>query len=186
MTHLFHPGFLALLLAVLIPFSAQAQTLSLDNLVLDTQSERIHLRFGLHLTEVEQVQTVLQEGVDLWMSGTARLVARRFILPNRVLGEKQVEHVLEWNPLAQEFELTLPQKEYLIKNKDLGELLSEQWREITLDLGQMAMLIPGQTYHLELEISLDRRDLPVWMRYVLFFWPWEVIAPIRYELKFVP
>lgn len=184
MTRIIHRTLLALLLAALLPFSAQAQTLSLDNLVLDKQSGRIHLRFGLRLTGIDQVQTVLREGVDLWMFGTARLMAKRFILPNRVLNEKQIEHVLEWNPLSQEFELTLPQKEHLVKNKELGELLAEQWREITMDMGQWTMLTPGQTYHLELEISLDRRDIPVWMRRVLFFWPWEVIAPIRYELEF--
>lgn len=182
--HLFHRAFLALLLTVLLPLSAQAQTLSLENLVLDNQSGKIHLRFGLSLAEIEQVQAVLQEGVDLWMFVTARLMAKRFILPNRVLNEKQVEHVLEWNPLAKEFELTLPQKEHLIKNKDLAELLAEQWREISLEMGQWVMLTPGQTYSLELEISLDRRDIPVWMRSVLFFWSWEVIAPIRYELEF--
>jgi len=184
MTHIFRRAFLALLLTVLLPFSAQAQTLLLDNLVLDNQSGRIHLRFGLSLAEIDQVQAVLRDGVDLWMFGTARLMAKRLILPNRVLNEKQVEHVLEWNPLAQEFELTLPQKEHLVKNKDLAELLAKQWREITLDMGQWAMLTPGRTYHLELEISLDRRDIPVWMRRVLFFWSWEVITPIRYELEF--
>lgn len=184
MTHLLPRVLLALLLAVLLPLSAQAQTLSLNNLVLDNQSGKIHLRFGLGLTEIDQVQAMLREGVDLWMFGTARLMSKRFILPNRVLNEKQVEHVLEWNHLAQEFELTLPQKEHLVKNKNLAELLTEQWREITLDMGQWAMLTPGRTYHLELEISLDRRDIPVWMRRVLFFWPWEVIAPIRHELEF--
>jgi len=177
--------FLPLLLAVLFfPPLAQAQLLSLDNLVLDNQAGRIHLRFGLRLAQTDEIQTVLQEGVDLWMFGTAKLIAKRFLLPNRVLNEHQVEHVLEWNPLAQVFEMTLPQKEHLVKNKDFDELITTHWREITMDMGEWSMLTPGQTYHLVLEISVERRDIPVWMRRVLFFWTWEVISPIHYELEF--
>lgn len=181
------PKTIALLLLaamLLCPVPSSAQLLSLNNLVLDNQSGRIHLRFGLGLAELEQVRGVLQEGVDLWMFGTARLIAKRMILPNQVLSEVQVEHVLEWNPLAQVFELTLPQKEHLMKNKDLQQLIDIHWREISMDMGEWSMLTPEQTYHLELEISLDRRDIPVWMRRVLFFWSWEVIPPIRYELEF--
>jgi hypothetical protein len=183
--HLLKHIFLPLLLAALLfPSLAQAQLLSLDNLILDNQSGRIHLRFGLRLAETSEIQTVLQEGVDLWMAGTAKLIAKRFLLPNQVLNEQQIEHVLEWNPLAQVFEMTLPQKEHLVKNKDFNELITAHWREITLDLGEWSMLSSDQTYHLELEITLDRRDIPVWMRRVLFFWSWEVISPIRYELEF--
>lgn len=185
MTQLFRKTFLPLFLAVfLLPSLAQAQLLSLDNLVLDNQSGRIHLRFGLRLAETAEVQAVLQEGVDLWMSGTAKLISKRFVLPNRVLSEKQIEHVLEWNPLSQEFELTLQDKARQVKNKGLDELIATQWREITLDMGQWSMLTSGQTYHVDLEITLDRRDIPVWMRRVLFFWSFEVLSPIRYELEF--
>lgn len=185
MTRLIKHCLLALLLAaLLLPCPGLAQTLSLDNLVLDNKSGRIHVRFGLRLIHLEPVQAVLQEGVDLWLSGSAKLISKRFVLPNRAISEQQVELVLEWNPLAQVFEMTLPQKEILVKNKDLQELIDLHWREISMDMGQWTTLTPGQTYHLELEISLDRRDIPVWMRRVLFFWPWDVITPIRYELEF--
>ncbi len=169
----------------LVPISAMgASLLALDNLVLDSHSDRIHLRFGLRIEEPEPVKEVLKEGVDLWLEGTARLMSKRLFLPNRTLYEQTFEHVLEWNPLTQDFELTLPQKEHLVKAKELKELVATHWREISLEMGDWAMLTPGQTYHLELEINLDRRDIPVWMRSVLFFWSWEVMAPIRYELEF--
>lgn len=185
MTRLFKYCLFALLLAALLhPCPGRAQTLSLDNLVLDNQSGRIHVRFGLRLSHLEPVQIVLQEGVDLWMTGSARLFAKRFLLPNRTISEREVELVLEWNPLAQVFEMTLPQKEILVKNKGLQALIDAHWREISMDMGEWTVLDSGQTYHLELEISLDRRDIPVWMRRVLFFWPWDVITPIRYELEF--
>lgn len=174
-----------MLLAALFPSPlAWAQRLSLDNLALDNQSGRIHLHFGLRLEEIPTIQTLLQDGVDLWMFGTARLISKRFLLPNWVLNEKQIEHVLEWNPLAKEFELTLPQKEHLVRNKDLNDLITAHWSEISLDMGEWSRLTPGETYHLELEISLDRRDIPVWMRSVLFFWSWEIVSPVRYELEF--
>jgi hypothetical protein len=174
-----------LLTAILAPRPAMGdQFLSLDNLVLDSQSGKIHLRFGLRLDNPEPIQAVLQEGVDLWLNGTAKLLSKRLFLPNRVLSEQQFEHVLEWNPLTKEFELTLPQKEHQIKNTDVTALVRAQWSEINLEMGEWTLLNPGQTYHLELEISLDRRDIPVWMRRVLFFWSWEVMTPIRYELEF--
>lgn len=186
MIRLLGPICLPLLLAALfIPYPAQANVLSFDNLVLDNRSGRIHLRFGLRLADIAEIKPVLQEGVDLWLSGTARLVVKRLLIPNQVLSEKRVEHVLEWNPLSREFELTLPQKEHHVKNKDLGELLATHWREISLDMGDWSMLSPGRTYHVEMEISLDRRDIPVWMRSVLFFWSFEIVTPIHYELEFV-
>ncbi|GAB6057043.1 DUF4390 domain-containing protein [Desulfonatronum parangueonense] len=161
-----------------------ASMLALDNLVLDSHADRIHLRFGIRLIDPEPVTEVLQEGVDLWLEGTARLVSKRLFLPNRTLYEQSFEHVLEWNPLTQDFELTLPQKEHLVKSKDLVELISSHWREINLEMGDWSLLSSGQTYHVELDINFDRRDIPIWMRRVLFFWSWEVMSPIRYELEF--
>lgn len=161
-----------------------ATMLALDNLVVDSQAEKIHLRFGLRLEQPELVKAVLRDGVDLWLEGAARLISKRLFLPNRVLHETSFEHVLEWNPLTQEFELTLPQKEHLVKAKELEDLTAAHWAEISLVMGDWAMLTSGQSYHLELEVTLDRRDIPVWMRRVLFFWSWEVMSPIRYELEF--
>ncbi|WP_161788489.1 DUF4390 domain-containing protein [Desulfonatronum thiodismutans] len=176
---------LLVLTAVAIPVPGMgASLLALDNLVVDSQAEKIHLRFGLRLEQPEPVAAVLHEGVDLWLEGTARLISKRLFLPNSILHEQTFEHVLEWNPLTQEYELTLPQKEHLVKAKELKDLLGEHWREFSLEMGEWSLLIPGQTYHMELEVTLDRRDIPVWMRRVLFFWSWEVMTPIRYELEF--
>lgn len=176
---------LLVLTAVAIPIPGMGATLlALDNLVVDSQAEKIHLRFGLRLEQPEPVAVVLHEGVDLWLEGTARLISKRLFLPNRILHEQTFEHVLEWNPLTQEYELTLPQKEHLVKAKELKDLIDEHWREISLEMGEWSLLVPGQTYHMELEVTLDRRDIPVWMRHVLFFWSWEVMTPIRYELEF--
>ena len=161
-----------------------ASLLALDNLVVDSRAEKIHLRFGLRLEQPEPVVVVLHEGVDLWLEGTARLISKRLFLPNRTLHEQSFEHVLEWNPLTQEYELTLPQKEHLVKAKELNDLIAMNWGEISLEMGEWSTLESGQTYHMDLEISLDRRDIPVWMRRVLFFWSWEVMTPIRYELEF--
>ncbi len=161
-----------------------ASLLALDNLVVDSRAEKIHLRFGLRLEQPEPVVAVLHEGVDLWLEGTARLISKRLFLPNRTLHEQSFEHVLEWNPLTQEYELTLPQKEHLVKAKELNDLIAMNWGEISLEMGEWSTLESGQTYHMDLEISLDRRDIPVWMRRVLFFWSWEVMTPIRYELEF--
>ena len=176
---------LLVLTAVAIPIPGMGATLlALDNLVVDSQAERIHLRFGLRLEQPEPVSAVLHEGVDLWLEGTARLISKRLFLPNRILHEQTFEHVLEWNPLTQEYELTLPQKEHLVKAKELKDLIAEHWREISLEMGEWSLLVPGQTYHMELEVTLDRRDIPIWMRRVLFFWSWDVMTPIRYELEF--
>jgi hypothetical protein len=176
---------LLVLTAVAIPIPGMgASLLALDNLVVDSQAEKIHLRFGLRLEQSEPVAAILHEGVDLWLEGTASLISKRLFLPNSILHEQTFEHVLEWNPLTQEYELTLPQKEHLVKAKELKDLLGEHWREFSLEMGEWSLLVPGETYHMELEVTLDRRDIPVWMRRVLFFWSWEVMTPIRYELEF--
>lgn len=176
---------LLLLAMVATPSPAMgASLLTLDNLVVDSQADKVHLRIGLQMEQPEIVTEVLREGVDLWLEGAVRLISKRLFLPDRVLSERRFEHVLEWNPLTQEYELTLPQKEHLVKAKEVKDLVDEHWREINLEMGDWSMLVPGQTYHLELDITLDRRDIPVWMRRVLFFWSWEVMTPIRYELEF--
>lgn len=174
-----------ILIILLTPVTALgASLLALDNLVLDSHEDKIHLRFGLRLEDPEPVKNALMDGIDLWLDGTARLLSKRMFLPNRILHEQSFEHVLEWNALTQDFELTLPQKEHLVKAKELQELTLTHWREISLEMGDWSMLAPGETYHLELEINLDRRDIPVWMRRVLFFWSWDVMDPVRYELEF--
>ena len=176
---------LALGLALGLAGNARAadQVLDLNNLVLDNQAGQITVRFGV-TAPPGPLREALAEGSTLGLVCTATLERVRGVFFDVDVAEGEYVSELTRDELAQEYVLRLPGVEKPVRSKDLPALLDKAWGSVTMDLGSWGLLMPGQTYTLNLTTSLKRRDVPAWLRYSLFFWSWDVLPETNYQLEF--
>ncbi|MDY7002233.1 MAG: DUF4390 domain-containing protein, partial [Thermodesulfobacteriota bacterium] len=164
--------------------TALAQGLDLDNFVLDNQAGRITVRFGVRVFAFDELEEVLSDGSSVGLVCEASVYRKRALWPDSEVAATKLVSLLRKHGLAQDFEVTLSDEKEPLSARELPALLEKAWGEITLDLGLWEALEPGSKYSLQLEISLMRMDVPVWLRYMVFFWSWDVLPSTGYRLDF--
>ncbi|NJB69367.1 hypothetical protein GGQ74_003069 [Desulfobaculum xiamenense] len=164
--------------------SSHAGTLELGNLILDNQAGNITVRFGVRVEDIETLEAVLDEGTVVGLVCESGVSRRKRMWPDAEIASARWESTLSRDVLARDYVLILPGTEKPLRSRDLRTLLDEAWGRLSMVVGPWASLSPGNEYSLDLNISLARRDVPVWLRYVVFFKSWDVLPPVSYQLDF--
>ncbi|BBD07304.1 DUF4390 domain-containing protein [Desulfovibrio ferrophilus] len=170
--------------AGLAPARCQAGELELGSLILDNQEGNISVRFGVRMSGLDELRKELDAGTTVVLNCDASVSRRGRMWLDTRLAETEWSSTVSKDVLADEYRLQLPGEESPRRGKDLAALLIGAWGGLTLDLGSWEALTPGYDYQLKLDISLDRTDVPVWLRYVVFFWSFDVYPPTSYQLDF--
>jgi hypothetical protein len=165
--------------------SAGAQQLVLENFVLDNVGERIQVRFGLEVEEIEELQKPLENGGRVRMQCTIFLRRQRGWWPDSTVAEKKLCYDLKNNPLTQMYSMVNCQNDNQARDNTLQDLIQKKWNDITLDLGPWSALHSGASYFVEVNLQFKRPDVPVWLKKALFFWSWDVLASQNYRMHFV-
>lgn len=175
---------LALAALLLGPCAAFAGELELDSLILDNHQGNIGVRFGVRLVGLDELLEELNAGTTVALDCEASVSRKGRVWLDKELTGIQWRSTLSKDVLADEFLLQLPGEDKPRRGKNLRELIKAGWGGLTLDLGPWDALTPGHDYQLGLNISLDRTDVPIWLRYVVFFWSFDVYPPASYQLDF--
>jgi len=163
---------------------AYAQGIGLSNLVVDNQEGRVKVRFGVDLKAVDAVREALEKGESLALECKAKLTRKmEYSWNTEVARTEMLSSVIlhDGGP----FEVILPggrQEHY--RGRDLSLVMKEAWGSMSMDLGGWDKLARGNTYSLTLEIRLVRQDISSWLKGALFFWNFDAVAPVRYQLDF--
>ncbi len=176
----------ALILAFLLfrAGPARAQSLTLNNLVVDNQAGSFMARFGVIVDGVPEVAYNLDNGVVLGLTCEAKLSRKRSMWADKTVNEVLWVSRLQQDSLTGEYVLVLPGRETPFREKDLQKLLTRAWSNIAVDLGPWSNLERGSDYVLDLSIKLNQVDIPNWFRRTLFFWSWDVVPATSYQLEF--
>ena len=163
---------------------AHAQRIGLSNLVIDNQEGRIKIRFGVDIKAVDAVKEALSKGQVLALECKASLALKRDYTWNTDVAQKEVLSRLVLYDRGP-YEIILPdgrQEHY--RGQNLEVLMKEAWGSMILDLGAWSKLTRGDAYSLTLEIRLVRQNVSSWLKGALFFWNFDAIAPVKYQLDF--
>jgi len=166
------------------PSVCRAGELELGSLILDNQQGHVGVRFGVRVSGLDELREELDAGTTLVLSCAAKVSDRGRLLLDKRLAQAEWSSSLSKDVLANEYVLQLPGEGKPRRDKDLASVLQAGWGALAMDLGPWAALPPGHDYRLRLDISLDRTDVPTWLRYVVFFWSFDLYPPASYELDF--
>jgi hypothetical protein len=161
---------------------AAAQELLLTNLVLNNYEGRIRVRFGIEPSGLERINQLLAAGERLALRCRARLSLKRDYVWNEDVSAAVWESELR-RLKSGEFVVTLPGQGPMA-DKDLGALFRKHLSEIMVDVGSWDRLERGVTYVLRLDLALGRPDVSPWLKNGLFFWSFDAVRPVSYQLDF--
>lgn len=166
---------------------AYAQRISLTNLVVDNQGGRIKVRFGTDIKAPAQVDQALASGQVLALECRASLARKREYAWNAPVASAESLSPLTMSE-AGSYEIIPPagQAGHMerYRGRDLGLVIKEAWGAMSLDLGDWNRLEPGNVYSLTLEIRVVRQDVSSWLQGALFFWNFDALPPVKYQLDF--
>ncbi|NDV19920.1 DUF4390 domain-containing protein [Pseudodesulfovibrio sp. JC047] len=174
----------AILIALILATNASAQSLSLMAPSLANVDGRLTARFGVTVEEKPVLKGELEDGAVLVLKCSVKLFEESTYWLDSEISSELFESQLEFDPLTQEFVMTLPGRETPLRNKNLGHLLDQGWSVIEAGLGSWALLDRGTKYSLRLHTSMTEKDAPEgFMRYV-YFWSWDAGANNSFQLDF--
>lgn len=163
---------------------ACAQRLGLTNLILDNQGGRAKVRFGVDVKAVEAVDAALRNGQVLALECKAVLSRKRDYLWNTEVARTELLSPLYLHD-GGPYEIDLRQRgDERVRGRDLALVMREAWGAMSMDLGPWSALERKGVYALTLEIRLVRQDVSDWLKGALFFWGFDPVSPVKYQLDF--
>ena len=163
---------------------ACAQRIGLTNLVVDNQGGRIKVRFGADIKALDQVAHALSSGQVLALECRASLARKRDYAWNAPVASATSLSPLTLREGAT-YEIIPPAgRMERYRGRDLALIMKEAWGVMSLDLGDWNALEPGNVYALTLEIRVVRQDVSSWLQGALFFWNFDALPPVKYQLDF--
>lgn len=167
-----------------LPRTANADDLTLKNMVMDNQAGTITARFGIKLNKKDKIEQALENGINLKLECDAVLYKHQSLWPDSKVGKAHYENQISYDALSSEFVLEQPGRKNPMKSKSLDQLLQRGWNTLILNMGPWSQLQRGVRYQLLLKVKIDQDEVPAWLRYTLFFWSWDVVPSATYQLDF--
>jgi hypothetical protein len=65
-----------------------------------------------------------------------------------------------------------------------GDALLSRLNRIRIPLCPWKEISGGEKYSVTLEAELKVEGIPDWIRNTLFFWSWDMVEPVYYEMQF--
>jgi len=164
--------------------AAQAQSLMLKAPSLANMHGRLTARFGVAVEEIPILKGELDDGVQLVLKCRIRLSKDNdYWLDNKV-SEANFKSEIKYDALAQEYVMTLPDREKPLKSKDLKQILTKGWGTIETILGPWTLLDRGQKYSLRVSTSMNEKDAPEGVMRFIYFWSWDAGSNNTFQLDF--
>jgi len=162
---------------------ARSQKLDLSSFLVDTQEEYLVARLSLHVYDFENIKHILDNGGKMTMLCTATLFRQRTLLWNRKLDSREIEIDLQKDLLTGEYIVKHPEKRIRMQKLSEDDFLS-LFEQVTIKIAPWSELRPEQKYSLRVNVRLISRDVPQWIKRILFFWSWDVAKGVQYETGF--
>lgn len=166
-----------------LPQSAHATGMELSDLVLDNEKGNVTVRFSIAMDTFDELEAELEAGNTVRLTCNGNVYRQRSMWADASVAEGEWVSYLSKDVLANSYKL-VTNREKPVEGKSLRELLKKSWLGLTMNLGPWSALESGRDYRLVLSLNMDRTETPVWLRYMLFFWSFDVYPERTYQLDF--
>ncbi|GAU09789.1 DUF4390 domain-containing protein [Desulfoplanes formicivorans] len=164
--------------------SLWAQSLVLNDLVVDNTNGTMTVHYGVRVEGVASIEQALSEGLHLRFSGHAALYKKRALWWDALLVENDFMCELWEDTLKQEVVLSMDGEQTRFPMTDFARIFQKRLEHMVTPLGPWSMVEKGRLYIVRLTLTLTRIDVPSWIRVPLFFWSWDLVPKTRFEMEF--
>lgn len=175
---------LALLVLLLVAGTAKAADCTLIPSAFSVQStdKGLLVETGFQVENLAVARNLLRDGAQLVLTCTLTL-DRIGILRNSVLSESALRLHLRHDALTRDF-LLFVEGQPVQRSRNLAHLLEPFAHDLALPIPLESPLQSGDEYRITLSLSLQYAKVPPWLERALFFWSWDVAAPVAMSKEF--
>ena len=156
-----------------------------DGSLSNGQTPKLELRtFTIEMLNGGVVRSQLRDGAVMTLTCKLALERVRILLSNEVISGESRSYQLRHDLLSREFILSSPGHP-IVRQKQFDTLLASAFQHLDFLLPLQAPLVSGETYRVQLKITLEHAEVPPWLEKALFFWSWEVTPPLSFSQDFI-
>ena len=163
--------------------SSTASGFELRGFVLDNTNETAEIGFGLDLPDASIVRSALDDGDELELTCRAELHRMRSYMWDERIGSGTYICNMSKDMLKGSYVFQFSD-EKIVLDKIAKKSMQQIFNSIRIPLCSWDNILPGKKYSVSLEITLKISDVPGWIKSTLFFWSWNLIDPVYYEMQF--
>lgn len=174
---------LLVLFISLLPGRLAAQQLELSSFFLDTRGDRLSAGFSLEMDDFSRVKQSLDDGAKLELIYEVRVIKNVILFPDFSLASKKVNIGLEKDLISGDYEIHFPGRKKVVPEftrEDFTELFSN----VSVPLISLEQLENNETYIIRIQARLTSTEVPKWIKKTLFFWSWDLVDSLHYEMEF--
>ncbi len=147
-------------------------------------NDGVHVRTGIGMENSGVVRSQLRDGAVMTLTCKLALERVRTLFSNEAISEESRQYQLRHDLLSREFILSSPGLP-IVRQKQFDALLASAFQHLDFILPLQAPLVSGETYRVQLKVTLEHAEVPPWLEKALFFWSWEVTPPLSFSQDFV-
>lgn len=168
---------IAIILLLAFTFPANAEVARLENVKVE-HSPELKVSFVVKGAFKEDILEAVKSGIPTSFTFIIRLSHSKTLWFDELVGTWKFNHMVKYDALKEEYEVTLDENKGTVKTKDPKEMqrLMVTGDEVTIK--PSPHLEVGKRYKLGLKAELDIIDLPFFLDYILFFvklWDFETV-----------
>lgn len=164
--------------------NGQTPKLELRTFTIEMLNDGVHVSTGIGLENGGVVRSQLRDGAVMTLTCKLALERVRTLLSNEVISGESRSYQLRHDLLSREFILSSPGHP-IVRQKQFDTLLASAFQHLDFLLPLQAPLVSGETYRVQLKITLEHAEVPPWLEKALFFWSWEVTPPLSFSQDFI-
>ncbi|MDR2050491.1 MAG: DUF4390 domain-containing protein [Deltaproteobacteria bacterium] len=144
----------------------------------------LYLALSLSVDNEDSLGDLLREGVNLELKVEVSVERKRFFWFNEEMAELSFSSQLRHDPLTREFRLTLSGNSQVFRDELLRRLLAGTWKKLEFPLLESSLFEKEEEYLVDMNLTLKRTEVPVWLERTLMFWTRDVVEPEHIVLKY--
>lgn len=153
-------------------------------LAIEMLNDGVPCQYGNRVENGGVVRSQLRDGAVMTLTCKLALERVRTLLSNEVISGESRSYQLRHDLLSREFILSSPGHP-IVRQKQFDTLLASAFQHLDFLLPLQAPLVSGETYRVQLKITLEHAEVPPWLEKALFFWSWEVTPPLSFSQDFI-
>ncbi len=161
------------------------QSILLQNVVLDSDSQFLSISVSLEFVNLHQLESILkQSGYPVIMEGKIEIKKERPLFWDKTMMQREIKYSVVYNPLTDKFVLRdLFTKKIVVCGSFEDIIEKMRFLRLKVRLWNSSRKGGGDRYLLDLTFVLKKK-VPWWMEKLLFFKSFNISPPQSYSITF--
>lgn len=170
------------IIANLLVFAKMVFAFDIYNLSIDNMNNRINVNFQINLKEQNIIKRYLDLGDNIFIDMDIKIVKKNKFFFDSNIDKKHLKISLKKDMIKGDYILIKNNKKKIYS--DFNNLINDI-KVFKESLGSWLKIKKGFDYKVVIEAEINYRQIPNWLKTIIFFWNFNLSGPYYYEMEMI-